>query len=74
MLDNLTILTGQNNSGKTSFIKALEAAIGIGRQRFTEEDIYLANSEKILPKDRIIIVDWVRMGLDPRINNLLNLE
>jgi len=57
MLDNLTILTGQNNSGKTSFIKALEAAIGIGRQRFNEEDIYLANDEKKHPKNRIIIVD-----------------
>ncbi len=56
-LDDLIVLTGQNNSGKTSFIKALEAAIGIGRQRFTEEDVYLANGEKKRPKDRTIIVD-----------------
>lgn len=56
-LDDLTILTGQNNSGKTSFIKAFEAAIGVGRQIFTEEDIYLAQSEKRPPQDRSIIVD-----------------
>ena len=56
-LNDLTLLIGQNNSGKTSFIKALEAAIGLGRQRFTEEDIYFANGEKKLPKDRTIIVD-----------------
>lgn len=56
-LDDLTLLTGQNNSGKTSFIKAFEAAIGVGRQIFTEEDIYLAQSEKRPPQDRSIIVD-----------------
>jgi len=56
-LDDLTLLTGQNNSGKTSFIKAIEAAIGVSSQRFAEEDIYLAQSEKRPPQDRKIIVD-----------------
>ena len=56
-LDDLTILTGQNNSGKTSFIDALNAAIGAGKQKFTENDIYLVNGEKKPPKDRSIIVD-----------------
>lgn len=56
-LDDLTVLTGQNNSGKTSFIDALNAGIGAGRQKFTEDDIYLAEGEKRLPKDRAIIVD-----------------
>ncbi len=37
-LDRLTVLVGANNSGKTSFLEALHAAIGAGRQTLGKED------------------------------------
>ena len=38
-LGDLTVLVGANNSGKTSFLEALHAAIGSGRRILTKEDI-----------------------------------
>lgn len=34
-----TVLIGENNSGKTSFLEALHAAIGNGQRHFSEEDL-----------------------------------
>jgi putative ATP-dependent endonuclease of OLD family len=39
-LEWLTILIGENNSGKTSFLDALYAAIGAGRRTVSVEDIF----------------------------------
>src|SRR4051812_2208640 len=36
-----TVLIGENNAGKTSFLEALHAAIGAGQRHFSEEDIWL---------------------------------
>ncbi len=57
ILDNLTLLIGQNNSGKTSFIDALFSAIGSGRRSISEEDVYLSPLERKAPKDRKVIID-----------------
>lgn len=56
-LDSLTVLIGENNAGKTSFLDALFAAIGAGRRVITAEDVYLAPKETKVPKDRVITVD-----------------
>ncbi len=40
-LDSTTVLIGENNSGKTSFLEALHSAIGAGRRMISEEDIFI---------------------------------
>lgn len=52
-----TLLIGENNAGKTSFLEALHAAIGSGARQFSEEDLWTEPAEKNVPKDRSIIVD-----------------
>src|SRR5262245_11730403 len=56
-LDPLTILIGQNNSGKTSILEALFAAIGFGQRGILNDDIYLAKSEITAQKDRPVTID-----------------
>jgi putative ATP-dependent endonuclease of OLD family len=56
-LGDLTVLIGANNAGKTSFLDALSAAIGAGRRMLGPDDIRLASSEAMPPKDRQIIID-----------------
>ena len=56
-LDKLTVLIGRNNSGKTSFLDAMNFAIGDNRYRMLEEDIFLDHNENQIPKDRQIIID-----------------
>lgn len=53
-LHRASILIGENNSGKSSFIDALNAAIGQGTRKFSTEDIFLAHGEVAPPKDRQI--------------------
>ena len=55
--EKLTVLIGSNNSGKSAFIDALNAAIGANRYRITPDDVYLAESESVTPKDRKITID-----------------
>jgi Predicted ATP-dependent endonuclease of the OLD family len=56
-LDGTTVLIGENNSGKTSFLEALYYAIGAGRRAFSEEDIFLTPAEKKVPRDRMVTID-----------------
>lgn len=56
-LDRLTVLIGANNSGKTSLLEALSAAMGASRTNLTEDDIFLAPSESKHPLERSIIID-----------------
>lgn len=53
----ITILVGENNAGKTSFLEAIHGAIGSGQRQFTEDDIWTDLKEKNAPKERSIIVD-----------------
>ena len=50
-LEPVTVLTGMNNSGKTSFLKAIQIALG-NRQFITEDDFFVSDSTKT---DEIII-------------------
>ena len=50
-LEQTTILTGMNNTGKTSFLKALQLALG-NRQFVTQDDFFIRGSSV---SDKIII-------------------
>lgn len=56
-LDFLTVLIGQNNAGKTSFLNALFAAIGAGQRLISSDDVFLQKAEVSAPKDRAIVID-----------------
>ncbi len=56
-LDDLTLLLGENNSGKTSFLEAVHAAIGAGPRSISADDVFLAPEESKVPQDREIIID-----------------
>ena len=56
-LGDLTVLIGSNNSGKTSFLDALFAAVGSGRKALGQDDVRIAADEAVAPKERAIIID-----------------
>jgi len=56
-LDDLTVLVGPNNAGKTSFLDALYAAIGAGRKVLGQDDIRLAPGESLPPRNRDAVID-----------------
>lgn len=56
-LNDLTVLIGANNAGKTSFLDALFAAIGAGRKSLGVDDVRLAPGEPVAPKQREVIID-----------------
>ncbi len=56
-LDALTLLIGQNNSGKTSFLNALFAAIGAGQRGVSSDDVFIRASEASAPKTRSVAID-----------------
>jgi putative ATP-dependent endonuclease of the OLD family len=56
-LDLLTVLIGQNNAGKTSFLNALFAAIGAGQRIISGDDVFLQKNEVSAPKSRVVVID-----------------
>ena len=56
-LKPLSILIGENNAGKSSFLDALHASIGNGPRTLNEEDIWTEDSEKTPPKTRTMTID-----------------
>lgn len=56
-LDALTLLIGQNNSGKTSFLNALFAAIGAGQRGLSSDDVFIRTTEVAAPKNRTVAID-----------------
>jgi putative ATP-dependent endonuclease of OLD family len=63
-LGRLTVLVGGNNSGKTSFLEALSAAVGASRRLLAEDDIYLGKGELKPPQERSITVDVLIRPVD----------
>ncbi|MDY6835978.1 MAG: AAA family ATPase, partial [Chloroflexota bacterium] len=45
-LEPVTVLTGMNNSGKTSFLKALQIALG-NRQFISHDDFYISGNTSV---------------------------
>lgn len=70
-LESTTVLIGENNSGKTSFLEALHYAIGAGRRIISEEDVFIGPKEKKVPRDRMITVDLLirPIGSDRKIRD-----
>ena len=57
-LEPVTVLTGMNNTGKTSLLKAMQIALG-NRQFITQDDFYTSdnnNSDKIIVDIKIVPV------------------
>lgn len=49
------VIIGQNNSGKSNFLKAIDLALG-GNRLISEDDIFISANERIL-KDKTAIID-----------------
>lgn len=64
-LNDLTVLIGSNNAGKTSFLDALFAAIGAGRKSLGIDDVRLAPGESVAPKTRELIIDVMIRPIGP---------
>jgi putative ATP-dependent endonuclease of the OLD family len=54
-LEPLTLLVGANNAGKTSFLRALNLALGIERKSVTKEDLFINQRGEVT--DKTIIID-----------------
>ena len=57
LLSDLTVLIGENNAGKTSFLDALHAAVGAGMRSLNSDDIFIDAGEAAAPRDREVIID-----------------
>ncbi len=55
-LKPLTILLGTNNAGKTSFLRAFNAVLGISRTMLNKDDLFI-NQEGKKPENQEIIID-----------------
>jgi len=54
----ITVLVGANNSGKTSFLRALSLAFNGDRRFWSQDDLFVGKNGKALPKkERIITID-----------------
>jgi putative ATP-dependent endonuclease of OLD family len=71
-LSILTMLVGANNSGKTSFLKALHLALGTDRKGITRDDIY--NDGIIDPETLEIIIDVRIISVDADGNRIQEFE
>lgn len=56
-LNDLTVIIGANNAGKTSFLDALFASIGSGRKLLGQDDVRLEHGEAFAPKERNVTID-----------------
>src|SRR5579871_3406310 len=64
-LDDLTVLVGANNAGKTSLLDAFQFAIGANRRLLGKEDIRLGQDEADVPKERRAVVDILIRPVGP---------
>ncbi len=75
-LSTLTLLVGANNAGKTSFLKALNLALGVERRNVTKDDLFIdKNGERLKDtegkENRTIIIDVKIISVD---NNGVRVE
>lgn len=63
-LGDLTVLIGENNSGKTGFLEALHAVLGLGRRLSLSDDIFVAPEEVQAPRERAAIIDVLIRPVD----------
>ena len=53
----VAVLIGENNAGKSSFVEALHAAIGIGTRSLSGHDVFVDAKESGPPRDRAVYID-----------------
>ena len=63
-LNELTVLVGANNAGKSSLLDAMQFSIGANRRILGKEDIRLEKDETDVPKDRRAVVDILVRPID----------
>lgn len=64
-LSPFTLLVGMNNSGKTSFLKALQLALGVEKQFITLDDFFISRKTS-KNKDNEIFVDILIVPVDDK--------
>jgi putative ATP-dependent endonuclease of the OLD family len=64
----LTLLVGANNAGKTSFLRALNLALGIERKVVTKDDLFINHLGEI--KDKTIFIDVKIIPVDDNGNRI----
>ncbi len=64
LMDDYIVLIGENNSGKSSFVDALFAAIGAGQKNINRDDIFIAVGETEPPRERAITIDLLFRPVD----------
>ena len=57
LLSPETLLIGSNNSGKTSFLRALNLALGVGAKKITKEDFHIGEGDNDNSEEKEIIID-----------------
>jgi putative ATP-dependent endonuclease of OLD family len=65
-IDHLTVMVGANNTGKTSILDGIQAAIGATRRMLTKSDIFLSAGEADVPKDRRAVIDVLLRPIDAK--------
>lgn len=73
VLTPITLLIGANNSGKTSFLKALYFALGSGTKRVTKEDFYIGEPDGC-SESKEIIIDIRIIPIDEKNNRIESFE
>jgi putative ATP-dependent endonuclease of the OLD family len=63
-IDDLTVMVGANNAGKTSLLDGIQAAIGATRKMLTKDDIYLTEKDTDVPKERKAVIDVLIRAVD----------
>lgn len=56
-IGDLTVMVGPNNAGKTSILDGIQAAIGATRKLLGKDDVFLAETETDVPKERKAVID-----------------
>lgn len=63
-LERFTLLTGMNNAGKTSFLRALNLALGVDRRSVEADDFYARHQEAEDGKAQEIVIDVCIIPVD----------
>jgi len=61
-LSPLTLLVGANNSGKTSFLRALNLALGVEKRGVNRDDLFIDKNGKLLYESIPDSKDTIRNG------------
>jgi putative ATP-dependent endonuclease of OLD family len=72
-LSPLTLLVGANNSGKTSFLKAMQLAIGVDRRYIGREDFFIGKDDPA-NENKEIFIDMLIVPVDKTFKRVSRFE